>query len=394
MVRSKWIVLLCGLVIGLSISVVHGQDRSVSEARWERLQRGVNLPDWLWLEPDDLDFAQAGSFYSDDDLGRLRASGITWIRLPLEMNDFWQNSQLHQQNLDILDEIIRRTNAQDLAIMIDIHVLPGWENGVNTNLLENDSAFAQEFITFWQAYAGHLAATDPEMVFLEPLNEPIFDGRAEDWYAYQGELLAAIREAAPDHTLIATSSLWSSREMMIEMQPYDDPNLVYNFHNYDPFVFTHQNAGWITWEPLKRLKDVPYPSSPEAVQPLIDWYASDGDAVYILQQYGEEGWNKARIEAELASLAEWAAQHQVRVIMNEFGVYVPPAPVVSQWQWVEDTRSVAESYGFAWAMWGGWDFWTRQAGFGFVWRDDQNRMIFDLNIVAALGLDVKSAAQS
>src|SRR5256884_7217523 len=44
-----------------------------------------------------------------------------------------------------------------------------------------------------------------------------------------------------------------------------DPNIIYNFHFYDPHVFTHQGANWST-NFVHYLKDLPYPSTPENVQ--------------------------------------------------------------------------------------------------------------------------------
>ena len=40
--------------------------------------------------------------------------------------------------------------------------------------------------------------------------------------------------------------------------------MIYTFHDYEPFPFTHQGATW-TDPAVAPLRDVPYPSTPENV---------------------------------------------------------------------------------------------------------------------------------
>ena len=49
-----------------------------------------------------------------------------------------------------------------------------------------------------------------------------------------------------------------------KMAVLPEKNLVYTFHCYDPFFFTHQGAEWIDEIP-KNLNSLPFPSSPESV---------------------------------------------------------------------------------------------------------------------------------
>ena len=46
---------------------------------------------------------------------------------------------------------------------------------------------------------------------------------------------------------------------MIDSKPFDDPNIIYTFHYYDPFIFTHQGATWSA-KGLPELKGVPFPA--------------------------------------------------------------------------------------------------------------------------------------
>jgi hypothetical protein len=150
----------------------------------------------------------------------------------------------------VLDDAIAEITAADLAVIVDIHSISlSASNAANySGALDSDDALVANFLAFWRTFAAHLAATtDPEWVFIEPMNEPVFESNPARWTAIQRDLLAAIREQAPDHTLLATSTNWSSLDTFVELEPLDDPNIVYNFHFYEPFLFTHQGATWSWW---------------------------------------------------------------------------------------------------------------------------------------------------
>jgi acetate kinase len=49
---------------------------------------------------------------------------------------------------------------------------------------------------------------------------------------------------SPYHTLIVGPSSWNSYSDLNLLPVYTDSNLIYTFHFYDPFVFTHQGATW------------------------------------------------------------------------------------------------------------------------------------------------------
>lgn len=45
---------------------------------------------------------------------------------------------------------------------------------------------------------------------------------------------------------------------LTQMEPYADKNLIYTYHFYEPFLFTHQGANW-TDKITASLKDIPFP---------------------------------------------------------------------------------------------------------------------------------------
>jgi hypothetical protein len=224
--------------------------------------------------------------------------------------------------------------------------------------------------------AQHLSPRDPESVFLEVLNEPMVEDGYR-WFGIQGKLIASIRSGAPRHTIIASGHRWSGIPELLFMLPYADRNIIYNFHFYEPFAFTHQGATW-AGPNVPFYKNVPYPSSPENVSEVLDTIA-DEPARYNLLRYGEDGWNSGRIEREIGAAAAWAAKHQVPLTCNEFGTYRRLAPAADRAVWIRDMRTALEKYGIGWTM---WDY---AGGFAVV-NKENGQATPDAEVVKALGL--------
>lgn len=315
-------------------------------ARAARLRRGVNLSHW---------FSQAANYSKThlethttaQDIALIKSMGFNHVRFPIEpaplLTDTPDPSILNATYLRYVDNALDMILATGLAVVVDIH--PSDEFKLRMNREErNIEAFAK----FWRAFATHLAKRDANLVFLEVINEPMVEDPYR-WYGIQGKLIAAIRAGAPKHTIIAGGHRWSGLAEMLFMEPYADPNVIYNFHFYEPFAFTHQGATW-AGPNLPFYKNVPYPSSPEAVKLVLDT-VPDEPARYNLLRYGEENWNAARIDRELGIAAAWAAKHRVFITCNEFGAFRRFARASDRVVWLHDMRMALEKHGIGWTMW-------------------------------------------
>ena len=109
----------------------------------------------------------------------------------------------------------------------------------------------------WRRLAAHYANRDPERVFFEIMNEPEVSDPYR-WAGIQARVAAAIREAAPHNTIIATGPNYSDILDLLTQHPLADGNVIYNFHFYDPHEFTHQGASWgAPWWSYEH--GIPYP---------------------------------------------------------------------------------------------------------------------------------------
>jgi endoglucanase len=353
----------------------------ISDARYARFSRGVNLPGWLWLNRGPVE--ELEKRFSDEDLKLIQSLGLTCVRVPVDMakiHDPGAPGSLRPRELGILERGLERILASGLAVIFDLHSISQAAGGSDySGPLGRDEGFTDVFIAFWEVLAVRLARFDPERLIIEPMNEPVLLGQEEKWPPLQERIVKAIRAKAPDHTILATGAFWSNIHTLVRLRPLDDPNILYNFHFYEPHIFTHQGATW-SMEIVKPLREIPYPSSPEAVAPAVSLQKHE-EVRRGLRAYGEERWDAARIEQEIGKAAAWAATHGVRLLCNEWGCYRNYAPPASRVAWTRDVRTALESHGIGWCM---WEF---DQSFGLVTREN-GRAVVDRELAAALGLKI------
>jgi aryl-phospho-beta-D-glucosidase BglC (GH1 family) len=346
----------------------------------ENLTRGVNLSGWFWYGPEDA--AGIRARFNDADFKQMRTMGLTFVRLAINLPEVMDDAApdlLDVAGIALLDESIRRVQAAKLAVIVDIHST-SLEDSAASNYsarLENPEFF-KKFVAFWRSFASHLTQFDPATTYLGLMNEPVFEDDPAQWPPLQAQLVSAVRAAAPQHTIIVTGALWSSWETLVNLEPLKDENLIYDFHFYEPFPFTHQGATW-TSPAVRSLSNVPYPSSPEAMKDLIA-AQTDPEAREMLRQYGEEAWEASSIRWFIEQTYNWAQKHNVRLICSEFGAYRDGVPHKYRVRWLTDMIAAFDEFGIGWAM---WDF---DGNFGLATRNADGSLSYDADILAALGL--------
>ncbi|MGA9683687.1 MAG: cellulase family glycosylhydrolase [Candidatus Sulfotelmatobacter sp.] len=361
-----------------SISTSSAQPTSsVPASRIARLRRGINASEWFAQVYDQRGYTKDHfqSWTTSEDIALINSIGFDHVRLSVNPQPMMANhrpDELTADYLGYLDAAIKMILDQGLAVVIDLHP----ESDFKARLAKDDS-FVQEFSDFWRALARHYSSWDAERVFFEILNEPEFPDQYR-WYGVQAKLAAAIREGAPQQTIIAAGARWSDDDELVFIEPLRDPNVIYNFHFYDPHIFTHQGATWGTyfWHWVKGLH---YPSSPESAAKTAAGVPDAVDRLAVIR-YGQDHWDAVRIDAEVTQVAEWARQRGVPVVCNEFGVYRTYADPHDREAWIHDVRSALERHGMGWAM---WDY---SGSFGLVSKKDGRIMVDDMT-VRALGMN-------
>ncbi len=270
-----------------------------------------------------------------------------------------------------LDRTVTAILANHMAAIIDIHP----EDDYKMPLLHGTESVVK-FNALWRAVAAHFAPLDPEHVFFEIMNEP----EQDDPYRWQGiEAVVArgIRSAAPQNTIIVSGAHYSGLDDLLRLEPIALSNVIYTFHDYEPFPFTHQGATWTT-PAVQPERGVPYPSTPGTVEANLG-QEPDLEGQWFVEQYGLNRWDAERVNTSIGFAAKWGEQHHVPVYCGEFGVLRDYADPKMRARWTEDMRTAMEKNHIGWAM---WDY---QANFGVTTKAN-GVTTPDLEMLKALGL--------
>lgn len=361
------------LLLLLPVSPLRAQPANVAAHRAQLLHRGVNASMWF-AQANDYSPARLRSYITADDIALMHSMGFDHVRLSIDGDELARAAAPDALNSVFVAELDRAIDIMlhdGLRVIVDVHPSDDFKHRLRT-----DDAAVVQFCSLWKALAGHYASTDPEQVFFEVLNEPEFDN-AQQWNTVETRAIAAIRQAAPHHTIIATALHYSGLTDLLTLEPVADPNVIYTFHDYEPFAFTHQGATW-TMPQVRPLRRVPYPSSPDAIASNVAEEQSLIDQHWV-NSYGLDRWDAARIRSELSFAGKWAALHHVPVYCGEFGVYQPYVDPAMRAAWLHDTRTALEEQGIGWAV---WDY---QGSFAVVTK--QNGKALPIPAIAeALGL--------
>lgn len=363
------------LALPLAVTGFAQQPDQLAFTRAQHLEHGINTSIWFAQNPGNYSVERLRTFTTPDDLALIERLGFDHIRLsidPVPLLAAFQAAPTPAPFLEQLDATVKFATAHRLAVIVDIHP----ESSYKATLFQGDDG-VHRFAALWRTLATHYAHTDPNLIFFEIMNEP----EQSDIYRWQGiENFVAhqIRQAAPEHTIIASAAHWDGLEDLLQIQPLGLANVIYTFHDYEPFPFTHQGATW-TDPRVQPLKDVPYPSSPEAVAKNLQQEPTL-DGQFFIEQYGLDRWDAQRVDATVKFASLWSEKYHAPVYCGEFGVHIPVSDPAMRAQWIHDMRVAFEHYHIGWAM---WDY---QTNFGVVSKQSGKAVPNEL-VVKALGLN-------
>jgi endoglucanase len=349
--------------------------------RVAKLSRGANV--CLWFRYlGNADESHFKTHFTADDAKRLRDWGLGHVRLPLAPDVVFRKGEYawDDRRLKHVEQAISLLLDQGLAVVVDVH----GERGQAGKDLEQDLLLqpngVERLADLWRGLARQLRGYPADRVFLELLNEPVFERREREWPGLADQLVRAMRTSAPDHTFVVGGPVWSSVYGLVEyMRPVSDSNVVYTFHFYEPFAFTHQGAEWT--DPAHRnTRAVPYPVPPAGQDKILAQQPA-GASREAVRKYLSEGWNRDKLQGEMTKAIRWGEKYGVPLYLGEFGAYPRVMLADDRRRWFEDIRLVLEAAGVGWSIWG------YDEGLGLGRRRLPNGAVaFDETVVKALEL--------
>ncbi len=333
--------------------------------------KGVNLTNWFQTDsPQTIQFNK----FTKKDFERIKSLGADVIRLPINLH--YMTSGAPDYNLDLLfvymlDQVIDWAEELKINLILDNHTF---------SVTESTSTDIDKILIPVWTHMAERYKDRSKYIYYEILNEP--HGIADStWNRIQSLTLNAIRKIDTVHTVIVGPASWNSYYNLSAMPAYPDTNLIYTFHFYDPFVFTHQGASWVS-PSLVPLSGVPFPYNAAKMPPCPDtlkgtWIEGN------LNNYMNDGTVKHM--HELIDIADnFQKSRHVKLYCGEFGVFMNNAPDSDRTYWYRVIREYLESKNIAWTI---WDY---KAGFGIFKKGSNELFDYDLNVplLNSLGFNI------
>jgi endoglucanase len=350
---------LIGLRAGLSrraaLGAIPGLFADSRQVNAERSQsasfrRGVSLSSWFANSPRQPLFER--------DFAQIASAGFDHVRLPIDPEligyRLVRSPGMPDSNPVLsrwveVDKAIELAVRHGLSVIVDLHPEDKFQAR-----LESEPQVANNLVACAKRAAQRYKALPPDRFAFEALNEPQFYRAPAAYRLLADRLVAAVRSVLPQHSILVGGPRGNSLEGLLALSPLNDPNLIYTFHFYRPFIVTHQgiNVGFETSE-VPRFHGVPYPAS--RLDPAVDYAPgalNPARARREIRAYRDQDWGSKRIRALLQLAADWAtANGGVRLMCTEFGVYRPFIDPDSRYRWIRDVRRALEELGIGWTVW-------------------------------------------
>ncbi|MCL2600345.1 MAG: glycoside hydrolase family 5 protein [Treponema sp.] len=314
----------------------------------EKYRSGINLGGWI----SQCSYAKEhiAGFIKKEDVESIASWGLDHVRLPFDylvLEDDGAPFVYKEDGFGVIDRLLEWCKASSLNLVLDMHKAPGYAFGNRTedNILFTDEAAQKRFVSLWREIAGRYKGEGDNLIF-ELMNE-IVDPHGDTWNGIARRAIEGIREIDTARYILLGGPYYNSAAGLDTLELWNDERVLYNFHFYEPFPFTHQKASWT------RLKDSgisqPYPGRVEGIEKLRELFGGEeqagqhrfrADAVFDL----------AFLEKALAPAVAFAERTGRQLYCGEYGA-IDLADMDSRVNWLRDVNGLFEKHGIGRAYW-------------------------------------------
>lgn len=359
------------------------------------LHRGIGVHDWLNWSPvfadqtymwppyrSVADWLAATRPISDwpkgDEFARIRSMGFDFVRLSVDPGPLAStDGEKRQQVLDLLARNVERVTSTGLKVVFDLHGVS--QVPAYSMKMIYDGADSEGVARYRQMVvdvARMLAKVGVDKVALEPYNEPAYypcdSSGTDDWQRIMTDTVRDIRSVSTELTIVATGACGGSVAGLANLNPaFDDPNIYYSFHMYEPHSFTHQRSeradGFLSGLPWPASKGTPAAVS-KNLEDKMDKAgisadakaASLAEAEPIIDKYFRDDWGQSQLDERFSKATGWAKSHGIptqRLFMGEFGAILMPdkgnmgATNADRLRYLVAVRQAAEAAEIPWSLW-------------------------------------------
>lgn len=206
---------------------------------------GVNFGGWFSQCEYSTD--RYDNFIKEEDFTKVKSWGFDHVRIPVDYNLFEDiKGNFIESGFARIDRVIRLCRQNGLNMVLDLHKAIGFsfDDGERETGLFESAESQQLFYALWRELARRYAKHS-DMLAFELLNEVTLPEYMPVWNKMASTTIGIIREYSQDIKILVGGYYNNSPEAVPDIDVPVDDNIVFNFHCYEPIMFTHQGAYWI-----------------------------------------------------------------------------------------------------------------------------------------------------
>lgn len=312
--------------------------------------KGVNLGGWI-SQFEKYDKTHFETFITKKDIDEIKTLGFDHVRVPVDYNVLeTEAGEVIEEGFSYLENCRQWCEDAGLNMVIDLHECYGYsfdplKKDMDRKKFFYDEALQERFLKLWEEIASRFASY-PKQVAFEPLNEVVLQEVADAWNTVLKKYITRMRKIVPDAYIIAGGVCYNNVLSVPLLDIPVDDHIVYNFHCYEPMVFTHQGAYWVEDMPLdfrigypKTLKEY-RDKSTELAKALAGAVFAEG-----ISEIGE-----GFFEDIFRPAIEKAQKDDVALYCGEYGV-IELAAGEDKIRWLRDIHAVFKKYRIGRALW-------------------------------------------
>ena len=289
------------------------------------------------------------TFIRDDDFAVIKSWGADHVRVPVDHELLeYEDGAPCESGYERLERTVELCRANGLNVIIDLHKAAGFSFDPN----EGESGFfcdpslQERFYKLWERLAERFRRYS-DMLAFELLNEVTEKEYGPIWNRIAAECIGRIRCIAPEMRILVGGYYHNSAVSVKDIDVPADDGIIYNFHCYEPMIFTHQGAYWMdTMDRSFRISvGASFGEMVKAGESMLngtcaglDKYPAD---TVLTEKYFEDFMREA---------VEAAEKHGVPLYCGEYGVIDLASPEDTL-KWYRLINAAFDKYGIGRAAW-------------------------------------------
>lgn len=327
------------------------------------------------------DMEHFDEYITEWDVKNIKEMGLDHIRLGFDQIVLEEAPCVYRKHIfELLARFVSWCEKYDLGVVLNLHKAIGNYCDIEEEVSLFDSEeLLSRFINLWLELEK--AFHHKPNVMFELLNE-VRDIDPEKWNKLAKRTIDALRKVNRDRKIIIGSTCWGNTFKLKDLKVFDDENVIYTFHMYDPSEFTHQR-GVLHWTKLYYNRKLTYPC--DDIERYRDYYRvvfNREDAYSHIEKMDIE-----YLRELMTPVFEWVDAHPDKILWcGEFGT-IRHADLNSRENYMNDVIKLCKERDIPYSVWNYLS--TPNDGNRFSLVDDDTRKILSERMLRIINGDVE-----